>query len=181
MTTQTVQASTASPATPFQAAEAHYRATQSRFNSKRGLAPSEFVAEERAFLDSVEAVDQAPTNSLEEFARSFIIALDDGESLPTERTLDRLLADARRLVTSRFETLRLEYAELNTARHLSDDGCARSSAIEVIMTNEPCCSVADARAKLRFIADADRLGVRLDGEEAAQIATDAALYLAPEA
>lgn len=181
MTTRTTQAAALTPATPFQVAEAHYRSIKPRFNALRGLSNDEFAVEERKFLDAVEAVDLAPTSSLEEFARSFIIAMDDGESLPIERTLDRLLADAHRLVTSRFDTLRLEYAELNMNRHLSEEGCARSSTIEAIMTNEPSESVADARAKLRFIVDADKAGVRLDGEEAAQIATDAALYLAPEA
>ncbi|MEG3083701.1 hypothetical protein U1707_08605 [Sphingomonas sp. PB2P12] len=165
-----------SPATPFQVAEAHYRQMQVAINK-----PGSTDTDRKAFLEAVDLIDAAPTSSLEEFARSFIIAMDDGESLPIESTLDRLLADARRLVTSRFETLRLEYAELNTARHLSEEGCARSNAIEGLMANEPCESVADARAKLRFIADADKFGVRLDGEEAAQIATDAALYLAPEA
>jgi hypothetical protein len=134
-----------------------------------------------SFLAAVDVVDFTPASTLEEFARSFVIACDDGGSIPREEVLDRLLEDARRLVASRFETLRLEYVSLNAARHLSEDGCARSSAIEGIMTNEPCQSVADARSKLRFIADADKLGVRLDGEEAALIATDAALYLAPEA
>jgi hypothetical protein len=178
MTTQTAAVT---QATPFQVAETHYRSIKPRFNALRGLSNEQFAVEERAFLAAVEAVDLAPASSLEEFARSFIIAMDDGESLPIERTLDRLLADARRLVASRFETLRVEYAELNTNRNLSEEGCARSSAIERIMANEPCQSVADARAKLRFIVDADQCGVRLDGEEAAQIATDAALYLAPEA
>jgi hypothetical protein len=169
------------PATPFEIAEAHYRRMQALINGLRGATSEDSERVTKLFFDSVTAVDAAPASTLEEFARSFIIAVDDGESLPNENVLDRLLADARRLVTSRFETLRLEYADLNTARDLSEEGCARSTAIEGAMTNEPCRSVADARAKLRFIADADKFGVRLDGEEAAQIATDAALYLAPEA
>ncbi|MDQ0839392.1 hypothetical protein [Sphingomonas faeni] len=176
MATKPNAAAAVPPATPFEVAEAHYRRMQIAIN-KRGSSD----ADTKAFLDAVDVIDSTPASTLEEFARSFIIALDDGGSLPREEILDRLLADARRLVTSRFETLRLEYAELNTNRNLSEEGCARSSAIERIMANEPCQSVADARAKLRFIVDADQCGVRLDGEEAAQIATDAALYLAPEA
>lgn len=176
MTTRTTPAAAVTPATPFQIAEAHYRRMQTVINK-----PGSSDADRKAFLAAVDVIDFTPASTLEEFARSFIIACDDGSSVPLEAVLDRLLEDARRLVRSPFETLRLEYAELNMARHLSEDGCARSSAIEGIMTNEPCQSVADARAKLRFIADADKAGVRLDGEEAAQIATDAALYLAPEA
>lgn len=176
MTTQTTRAAAVPPATPFQIAEAHYRRMQVAVN-KRGSSD----ADTKAFLDAVDVIDSTPASTLEEFARSFIVACDDGGSLPREAILDRLLSDARRLVASRFETLRLEYVSINAARHLGEDGCARSTAIEGIMTNEPCQSVADARSKLRFIADADKLGVRLDGEEAALIATDAALYLAPEA
>lgn len=164
------------PATQFQVAEAHYRLMQKAINT-----PGSSEGDTKAFLAAVDVIDFTPASTLEEFARSFIIACDDGSSVPLEAVLDRLLKDARRLVMSRFEMLRLEYAELHTNRNLSENGCARSSAIEGIMTNEPCQSVADARAKLRFIADADRAGARLDGEEAAQIATDAALYLAPEA
>lgn len=176
MTAQTTPAAALTLATPFETAEAHYRQTQRAINSTGST-----DADNKAFLAAVDVIDFTPASTLEEFARSFIIACDDGSSVPLEAVLDRLLEDARRLVMSRFETLRLEYAELHTNRNLSENGCARSSAIEGIMTNEPCQSVADARAKLRFIADADRAGVRLDGEEAAQIATDAALYLAPEA
>lgn len=182
MTKQTTTAAALTLATPFETAEAHYRQTQGAVNTLTGTTPpADQEAVTATFLAAVEAVDTTPASTLEEFARSFIIALDDGGSLPREAILDRLLTDARRLVTSRFETLRLEYAELHTNRNLSENGCARSSAIEAIMTNEPSRSVADARAKLRFIADADKAGARLDGEEAAQIATDAALYLAPEA
>jgi hypothetical protein len=176
MATQTTPAAPVTLATPFETAEAHYRQMQTAINK-----PGSSDADTKAFLDAVDLIDATPASTLEEFARSFIIALDDGLSIPREYVLDRLLVDARRLVTSRFEALRLEYAELNVNRHLSEEGCARSSAIEAHMTNEPSQSVADARAKLRFIADADKFGVRLDGEEAAQIATDAALYLAPEA
>jgi len=182
MATHIAQAVAVPPATPFEVAEAHYRQTQAAMNALRGSLPAD--EQERitaTFLAAVDVVDFTPASTLEEFARSFIIACDDGGSIPREEVLDRLLEDARRVVASRFETLRLEYAALHTNRNLSENGCARSSAIEAIMTNEPCHSVADARAKLRFIADADRAGVRLDGEEAAQIATDAALYLAPEA
>jgi hypothetical protein len=171
-----------SQATPFEVAEAHYRQTQAAMNASRsGDTPEKTQAVTAAFLAAVDVVDFTPASTLEEFARSFIIACDDGGSIPNEAVLDRLLEDARRLVASRFEALRLEYAGLHTNRNLSEDGCARSSAIEAIMTNEPSRSVADARAKLRFIVDADKAGVRLDGEEAAQIATDAALYLAAEA
>lgn len=176
MATNTKTAATLLQATPFEVAEAHYRKMQRAINT-----PGSTDADNKAFLAAVDVIDFTPASTLEEFARSFIISCDDGSSVPLEAVLDRLLEDARRLVMSRFETLRLEYAELHTNRNLSENGCARSSAIEGIMTNEPCQSVADARAKLRFIADADRAGVRLDGEEAAQIATDAALYLAPEA
>lgn len=170
------------PATSFEVAEAHYRQTQAAMSALRGSLPADEQERVTAtFLAAVDVVDFTPASTLAEFARSYVIACDDGGSIPREEVLDRLLEDARRLVTSRFETLRREYAELNTARHLSEDGCARSSTIESIMTNEPCQSVADARAKHRFIADADKLGVRLDGEEAALIATDAAPFLAPEA
>ena len=44
MTTQTAAVT---PAMPFQVTEADIRATQSRFNSKRGLAPAEFAEEPR--------------------------------------------------------------------------------------------------------------------------------------
>jgi hypothetical protein len=176
MAPQIAQAAAVLPATPFEIAEAHYRRMQIAIN-KRGSSD----ADTKAFLDAVDVIDSTPASTLEEFARSFIIACDDGGSIPREEVLDRLLEDARRVVASRFETLRLEYVSINAARQLSEDGCARSTAIEGIMANEPSQTVADARAKLRFIVDADRLGVRLDGEEAALIATDAALYLAPEA
>jgi hypothetical protein len=170
------------PATPFEVAEAHYRQTQAAVNALRSSAtPEKTQAVTATFLAAVDVVDFTPASTLEEFARSFIIACDDGGSIPREEVLDRLLEDARRIVASRFETLRLEYAAIVSARHLSEEGCARSSAIEHIMANEPSQSVADARAKLRFLVDADRFGVTLDGEDAAKLATDAALYLAPEA
>ena len=182
MTVHTTPAAALTLATPFETAEAHYRQTQAAMNALRGSLPADEQERVTAtFLAAVDVVDFTPASTLEEFARSFIIACDDGGSIPREEVLDRLLEDARRLVASRFETLRLEYAGLHTNRNLSEDGCARSSAIEAIMTNEPNRSVADARAKLRFIVDADKAGVRLDGEEAALIVTDAALYLAPEA
>lgn len=98
MTTQTTQTGTVTPATLFEIAEAQYRQTQAAVNALT----SATSAEERdqitgIFLDAVTAIDATPVSTLEEFARSFIIAVDDGESLPSEATLDRLFADARRL------------------------------------------------------------------------------------
>jgi len=87
-----------SPATPFQTAEAHYRTMQSAINAcTSATPPAEFATIEAEFMTSAAAVDAAPASTLEEFAPSFIIAVDDGESLPSEATLDRLFADARRL------------------------------------------------------------------------------------
>jgi hypothetical protein len=87
-----------SPATPFQIAEAHYRKMQTAINAcTSATPPAESATIEAEFMASAAAVDAAPASTLEEFARSFIIAVDDGESLPSEATLDRLFADARRL------------------------------------------------------------------------------------
>jgi hypothetical protein len=94
----TTQAAAASPATPFEIAEANYRRMQSAINAcTSATPPAEFATIEAEFMASAAAVDAAPASTLEEFARSFIIAVDDGESLPSEATLDRLFADARRL------------------------------------------------------------------------------------
>lgn len=98
MTTQTTPAAAVTLATPFEAAEAHYRKMQTAINAcTSATPPAEFSTIEAEFMASAAAVDAAPASTLEEFARSFIIAVDDGESLPSEATLDRLFADARRL------------------------------------------------------------------------------------
>ena len=87
-----------SPATPFEIAEAHYRKMQTAINAcTSATPPAEFSAIEAEFMTSAVAIDAVSASTLEEFARSFIIAVDDGESLPSEATLDRLFADARRL------------------------------------------------------------------------------------
>jgi len=98
MTTQTTQTAAVYPDTPFQIAEAHYRKMQTAINAcTSATPPAEFGTIEAEFMASAAAVDAAPASTLEEFARSFIIAVDDGESLPSEATLDRLFADACRL------------------------------------------------------------------------------------
>jgi hypothetical protein len=100
MTTQTARAAAVTSATPFQIAEAHYRKMQTAICAcTSATPPAEFATIEAEFMASAVAVDAAPASTLEEFARSFIIAVGDGESLPSEATLDRLFADARRLTS----------------------------------------------------------------------------------
>jgi hypothetical protein len=175
MKQNTTQAAAVSPATPFEVIEAHYRQAQTIVNTKGST-----EAEMQVFLNAVDLIDSTRANTLQEFVRSFIIAMDDGGCIPNEETLMRLLADAQRLVTSRFEILRLEYVDLMQVQ-AERKAESRDWQIEKIMVNEPSQSVADARAKLRFIVDADRLGVSLDGDDAAKLAVDAAPYLAPVA
>ena len=77
-----------SPATPFQIAEAHYRKMQTAINTcTSATPPAEFATIEAEFMASAATIDAVSASTLEEFARSFIIAVDDGESLPSEATL----------------------------------------------------------------------------------------------
>ena len=98
MKTQTSPAAAETPSTPFEIAEAHYRKMQTAINAcTSATPPAEFATIEAEFMGSAATIDAVSASTLEEFARSFIIAVDDGESLPSEATLDRLFADACRL------------------------------------------------------------------------------------
>lgn len=86
---------------PFRVAEAHYRAATDHFISLAGelerADPVAFAREEAAFIAATDAVDTAPVADWLEFADQFAIACDEGESLPNEGSVFKLLADARRL------------------------------------------------------------------------------------
>jgi hypothetical protein len=56
-----------------------------------------FKVEEDLFIDAVRAVDLAPCHSWAEFGRAFLIASDDGHSIPLEKVILKLVADAKRL------------------------------------------------------------------------------------
>lgn len=91
----------ASTQSPFRIAEAQYRAAIARFNSLpkdlERADPDRYEKEERRYLDATRAVDRAPCQTWEEFADAFTIACDDGESLPNEDLVYKMLADIRRL------------------------------------------------------------------------------------
>lgn len=86
-----------------------------------------------------------------------------------------------------FETMRLEYLaldhEINTtvadAEHdpRFQTMQQRMQQIELDMSQLPSRSIADARTKMQFMLDTDRIGVPLDGEEAHVLVKDAARFL----
>jgi len=86
---------------PFRLAEAHYKAVRQRFNNIAGDLelndPIAFYREQEAYNAALHAVDSAPCQSWDEFADAFRLAVDDGDSLPNEDLVMKLLADIRRL------------------------------------------------------------------------------------
>lgn len=89
------------PVSPFRIAEGQYRAAVKRFNNlPEDLERSDkaaFKREEAAFLATVDAVDSASPADWNEFAAAFEIACDEGQSLPSDHLVLKLLADVRRL------------------------------------------------------------------------------------
>lgn len=87
--------------TPFRIAEARHRAAVSRFDALpehlEHTDPARFEAEEGLLHEAVGNALETPAGDLEEFALSFLIALDDGHSMPRDVVIDRLVADAKRL------------------------------------------------------------------------------------
>lgn len=85
----------------FRLAEGQYRAAVERFNNlPEDLERDDeaaFKREEAAFLATVDAVDSALPTDWNEFATAFEIACDEGQSLPSDHLVHKLLADVRRL------------------------------------------------------------------------------------
>ncbi|WP_294211338.1 hypothetical protein [uncultured Sphingomonas sp.] len=61
-----------------------------------------------------------------------------------------------------------------------DHACTALSALEQRIMHTPAANVAEAKAKLRFAADLDAEGSMLSAEDAAELLTDIAPFLAGE-
>jgi hypothetical protein len=59
--------------------------------------PIAFAREQEAYNTALHAVDSAPCQSWDELADAFRLAVDDGDSLPNEDLVMKLLDDVRRL------------------------------------------------------------------------------------
>lgn len=88
-------------ATPFRLAAADYHRTKARFEAldhdfaRRD--PAAYAQEESRFLLSVRRVDATPCADWHEFAEAFEIACDQGDSVPSDELVFKLLDDCRRL------------------------------------------------------------------------------------
>jgi hypothetical protein len=87
--------------TPFRIAEARYKAAEKRYNEMAGdleeRDPAAFKREQETYDAALEAVDTAPCETWEEFGDAFRLAVHDGETLPNDDLIMKLLADVRRL------------------------------------------------------------------------------------
>jgi hypothetical protein len=98
-------ASTATAVTAFTIAEAKYHAAVARYESlPENLEFTDealFKMEENKFHAAVVRVDATPCANVDEFMRAFLIACDEGLSIPNERAIAKLARDALRIRSAR--------------------------------------------------------------------------------
>jgi hypothetical protein len=99
------------------------------------------------------------------------------------------LTPAAATTRSHFEALRLEYIAVQTRGNAGWDDdhpeflpiCARLGEIEHDMIHKPCRSLADARAKMRFMMVLNDYGTVFDGDDSHAIVADMSRFMLEDA
>ncbi|GEM70931.1 hypothetical protein SAQ01S_06970 [Sphingomonas aquatilis NBRC 16722] len=96
-----------------------------------------------------------------------------------------IAAPAAAASSSQFETLRLEYLDVQARANRGYDDehpvflalCGRLGEIEHQMIHKPCASLADARAKMRFMMDLNDFGTVFDSDDSHAIVADMSRFM----